>query len=348
MKRGVIDPLTDELWLELVHSTDTDVFHSPPWLRALARTYDFEPRATILTDEATGAPIAGMPFCVVDGLPAKRIAAPPFSDYCDPIVTDVGQWAELIEPLLKEECPVSVRCLHNEVPIAAGGFNVVNQAAWHGLDLAADLDDIWAGIDGSARRAIRKAGKQGVEVRPAVDVRELRAFFDLHLRIRKYKYRLLAQPFALFENLWDEFVAAGNGSVRLAFHEGRIVGGVFFLEWKDRLYYKFNASDPDFVDLRPNDAIIWSAVQAAKAGDLRRLDFGLSDTEQEGLVRYKRKYASDEKMITFLRYEHPSADTAGARQMRRTLPELTRILTDDGVPDIVTERAGDLLYGLFA
>ncbi len=348
MNRAVIDPLTDPRWQRLVSRADTDVFHSPPWLRALARTYGFEPRATILSDEATDEPVAGMPFCVVDGLPAKRIATPPFSDYCDPIVSDSAQWAALLEPLLEEECTINLRSLHNDIPLQAGGLAVVNQAAWHGLALSGTVDEIWAGLDGSARRAIRKAQKQGVVVRPAADRSELRAFFDLHLRIRKYKYRLLAQPFLLFDHLWDEFVVPGNGSVMLAFHEDRVVGGVFFLEWKDRLYYKFNASHSDYVDLRPNDATIWTAIEAAKEKDLRWLDFGLSDADQEGLLRYKRKYATEEKTITFLRHEHRNGDTTASRQMRELLPELTRALTDDAVSDAVTEQAGDLLYRLFA
>jgi CelD/BcsL family acetyltransferase involved in cellulose biosynthesis len=340
-----IDPLTDPRWQTLVEQSPSDVFHSIRWLRVLARTYGFEPRAIVLLDEPNRV-MAGMPFCIIDGLPTRRIAAPPFSDYCDPIVSSISQWDRLLDALLDEGCTITVRCLHNGIPLSGDRMTVVNRAKWHGLDLTPDLDTIWAGLNSSARRAVRKAENHGVVIRAATDLAELRAFFELHLRIRKYKYRLLAQPYAFFQNLWDEFVTEGRGALMIAIHEERLVGGVFFLEWKDTLYYKFNASDVAFVSVRPNDLIIWKAVQAAKANGMTRLDFGLSDWGEEGLVRYKRKYASDEKTITYLQSEGVSAPSAA--QTREILPLLTDLLTDEAVPDAITEQAGEVLYRLFA
>jgi CelD/BcsL family acetyltransferase involved in cellulose biosynthesis len=336
-----IDPLTDPRWQTLVEQSPSDVFHSPRWLSALARTYGFEPRAVVLVDRPNRV-TAGMPYCIVDGLPSKRIATPPFSDYCDPIVSSKEEWDRLLNALFNESCTITVRCLHNDIPLSGDRMTAANRAKWHGLDLVSDLATIWAGLDGSARRAVRKAEKHGIVVRAARDRTELRAFFELHLRIRKYKYRMLAQPYAFFQNLWDEFVVEGCGRLMLATYEERLIGGVFFLEWKDTLYYKFNASDPAFVSLRPNDLIMWKAIEAAKTKGMTRLDLGLSDWCEEGLVRYKRKYASDEKTITFLRSEPANTSTLGI------LPLITDLLTDDTVPDEISEKAGEVLYRLFA
>jgi CelD/BcsL family acetyltransferase involved in cellulose biosynthesis len=336
-----IDPLTDPRWQTLVEQSPSDVFHSPRWLRALARTYGFEPRAVVLVDRPNRVR-AGMPYCVVDGLPSRRIAAPPFSDYCDPIVSSTAEWDQLLNALSDEGCTVTVRCLHNDIPLSGDRMTVVNRAKWHSIDLEPDLETIWAKLEGSARRAVRKAQKNGIVVREARDRTELRAFFELHLRIRKYKYRLLAQPYAFFQSLWDEFVVEGCGRLMIATYEERLIGGVFFLEWKDTLYYKFNASDPEFVSLRPNDLIIWKAIKAAKAKGITRFDFGLSDWNGEGLVRYKRKYASDEKTITFLRSEPADTQTFGI------LPLITDLFTDETVPDAISEKAGEILYRLFA
>ncbi len=343
MNRIAIDPLSDPRWQALIEQSPSDVFHSQRWLRVLARTYGFEPRAIVLVDEPNQA-TAGVPFCIIDGLPSRRIAAPPFSDYCDPIVSSIDQWDRLLDALLDEDCTVTVRCLHNDIPLSSERMTIVNRAKWHGLDLAPDLHTIWEGLSSSARRAVRKAENHGVVVRAATDGAELRAFFELHLRIRKYKYRLLAQPYAFFQNLWDEFVTEGCGVLMIAIYRERIVAGVFFLEWKNTLYYKFNASDVAFVSVRPNDLIIWKAIEAAKAKGITRLDFGLSDWGEEGLVRYKRKYASDEKTITYLRSE-PASESS---QTSELLPRLTDLLTDEAVPDQVTEQAGELLYRLFA
>ncbi len=345
--RLVVDALTDARWQTLVDRGPSDVFHSPSWLRVLAKTYGYEPRAAILLDEHK-QPVAGLPYCTIEGIPARRIAAPPFSDFCDPIVSDLDDWRNLIQPLLEEGCRVTLRCLHNEVPLMGDLVPLVDRAKWHGLDLRPGTEAIWQGLHGSARRAVRKARSEGVTVRPANDVDELRKFYELHLRVRKYKYRLLAQPYAFFASIWDEFVAPGNGELLLALQDDAIIGGVFFLEWKDVLYYKFNASDPSLVSSRPNDLVIWSAIERAQERGLTLLDFGLSDWDQDGLVRYKRKYASEEKTISFLRHDPAGDATQEARQVRELLPGLTDLFTKEDVPDGISERAGELLYRFFA
>ncbi len=135
----------------------------------------------------------------------------------------------------------------------------------------------------------------------------------------------------------------------LARVEGEVVAGVLFLEWKDTLYYKFNASNPTFSDRRPNDAIMWAGIEYGRKRGHRRMDLGLSDWDQEGLVRYKRKYASEEKTISFLSHQPQgvAAPTGAARRVR-LMKTLTDLFTDEGVPDEITEQAGAALYGYFA
>ena len=77
------------------------------------------------------------------------------------------------------------------------------------------------------------------------------------------------------------------------------------------------------------------------------LDFGLSDWDQEGLLRYKRKFATDEKTISFLRYTPDSPPSPEHRQMRELLPRLTALFVDQNVPDRITEEAGNILYRFF-
>jgi lipid II:glycine glycyltransferase (peptidoglycan interpeptide bridge formation enzyme) len=175
----------------------------------------------------------------------------------------------------------------------------------------------------------------------------LRAFFELHLGVRKYKYRLLAQPYCFFENIWRQFIEEQRGSLMIAAYEGEIIGGVMFLEWKDGLYYKFNASAPASLSLRPNDLLIWEGIQYGKAKGCTYLDFGLSDWDQEGLLRYKRKFATVEKTISFLRYSPNGASAQQAQQGADFLPQLTQLFTDEAVPDQVTEKAGEVLYRFF-
>ena len=341
-----VDPRTDSLWCQLVQQAPSSVFHSPEWMKVLSETYQWEPSANIVLDEH-GQPQAGIPFFRISDILGERIVALPFSDYCDPLVNDDESWRILIDQLIAERHPVTVRCLHNNLPLGDTRFALVKQAKWHRLDVQPDLEALWKAMHDSTHRAVRKSEREGLTVRMAQSEQELRVFFEMHLRIRKYKYGLLAQPYSFFRNIWRHFVEPGHGFLMLAIHNDKIVAGDFFLEWKDTLYYKFNASLPDDLAHRPNDLLIWDGIQEAKKRGLTYLDFGLSDIDQDGLIRYKRKFGTEEKTISFLRHASNASPTLVEKEMRNLLSKLTTRFTDQLVPDPVTERAGEDLYRLF-
>lgn len=340
-----IDPLTNPLWESVLQQYPSRAFHSRPWLQVLTDTYGMKIEANVLLDES-GTPQAALPFCRIEDMKGKRIASLPFSDYCDPLVNTLEQWQALTANLIAAQCPIATRSLHNPIPLADTRFTCYYQAKWHGVDLQPDLDTLWASLAGSARRAIQKARNNGVTVRLAQGKEDLRTFFNMHLKVRKHKYHMLAQPYRFFEHIWQQFVETQNGFIMLATYQGEAIAGTFFLEWQDGLYYKFNASSPGQYAVRPNDLMVWEAIQYAKSRGFRYLDFGLSDSDQEGLIRYKRKFASEEKDISFLRYV-PDVPNESEKQIRALLPKLTDLFTDESVPDAITEKAGDLLYRYF-
>jgi CelD/BcsL family acetyltransferase involved in cellulose biosynthesis len=341
-----IDPQHDALWQKLVNKHRSDVFHSPAWINVLNATYDFDIKALVVLDD-DGEPRSGLAYGRIEDMMDPRIASLPFSDFCDPLVNDPDDWDALFTRLLAEDCRLNLRCLHNDLPLSEERLTFVNRAKWHCIDLRREVDDLWMGMDGAARRAIKKAQRQGITVRVAQDKDDLRAFFLLHLKLRKYKYNLLAQSYSFFENIWDNFIPQGHGALMVAVYEDQVIGGVFFLEWQNKFYYKFNASDQDQVTLRPNDLVVWEGMQYGREKGYDYLDFGLSDWDQEGLLQYKRKFATEEKTISFLRYTPDGAPGDKEKQIRKLLPQLTDLLAHNDVPDEVTEKAGDLLYQYF-
>lgn len=341
-----VDPRTNPLWRELIEHHRSDVFQSPRWLRAVTETYDWDATALVLVDRE-GEPTAGMAYCRVVDVLGERIVSFPFSDYCDPLCNTREEWDTLVEELSTEHLPVSLRCLHATLPSTDGRFELAKRARWHSVDLRADLDTLWLRLPDAAKRAIRKAERDGVVIRTAEDESDVRAFFRMHSSVRKHKYRLLAQPYRFFENIWRRFVVDGKGILLLAMLRGEVIGGTFFLEWKNTLYYKFNASIPSYLAHRPNDAVLWEGIRYGKGKGHTGLDFGLSDWDQEGLLRFKRKFATEEAAISFLRSARARAPSPQEREMRGLLSALTELLTDDAIPDSTTDRAGELLYRFF-
>ena len=342
----ILDPTTDPRWEELLASRAGDIFHSPPWLRVLRDTYDLPIEARVLLADS-GEPIAGFVYAPIDDIMDPRVVSLPFSDFCDPLASTQAEWAAVTAGVLTPDLRFHLRCLHSELPLKDPLLTPAGRARWHAVDLTRDLDDIWQSIASSARRSIRKARDGGVEVRVAESLADVRSFFDLHLHVRKHKYELLAQPWPFFERLWTHLLSEGHGRLLLAEQDDQVLGGVLLLQWGRTLYYKFNASQPDLLGARPNDLVIWHAIEHGVATGLERLDFGLSDWDQEGLLRFKRKYATEEKTIHSLQnVPHPPSQREA--ELRALLPQLTSLFTRPDVPDVVSEEAGNVLYRYFA
>ncbi|MGI9490843.1 MAG: lipid II:glycine glycyltransferase FemX [Geminicoccaceae bacterium] len=319
------------------------LFSSQAWMTAVALGYDLTISASVRIE---GSRIVdAIPFAHVADLRGERVVCIPFSDYCDPLVTNAEVWSALIEPILALELPVSLRCLHNPMPPSDRRFSETGRAMWHAVDLKRPEEEVWAGLASSARQNIRKARRNGIVVREGKSLDDVRLFHDMHSSLRKSKYRLLAQPFAFFEEIHAAFAADDRLTVLLAEVEDRPIAGIFLLEHAGILYYKFNASiDQRF---RPNDLLAWHALLVGQRNGLDKLDFGLSDVDQPGLIRYKEKFATEKNEISIIKHQPEGFVDSRGDQAGRLLRDVTTWMTDPEVPDELTRKAGDALYRFF-
>ena len=339
-----MDPRTDPLWAALVSGAGGSLFTSPPWIEAVCDTYGFRPTARVAVD-GSGRPVGGVAWVDLADLRGQRRLALPFCDRADPIVPDAGTWQQVSSDLLAGDLPVTLRCLEGSLAAGDPRFTVLGEAAWHTTDLDRPLADLRAALRPQTRRNIATAERAGVQVVLRDDRDAMAGYHRLHVGLRKRKYRLLAQPLDLFERIRKAFVPADAVRIALALVDGRPVAGAVYLVWADTVYYKFGASEAEFLPLRPNDALHWQLIRWAHARGLRTLDWGLSDLDQAGLVAYKRNWASREGRIRTLNAGgRPRGEPAGIGPLLGTVTDL---LTDPSVPDAVSARAGAALYRFF-
>jgi len=340
-----VDPITDPAWAELVSKTPSSVFHSPQWMRVIHETYGLSISACIL--ERHGQPVAGAPWCEADDIFGTRRVTLAFSDYCD-ILASTPQDARIVaEFAAGDQHPWTLRTFARNVPDVGLSAGQATEFKWHGVDLTADSEALWSRLSSMARRGVRKAEKSGVTIRLAKDKDELRHWYLLHLRLRKAKYSLLAQPYAFFESIWDNFVESGQGFLLVAVYQDQIIGGNLYLLWKDTCYYKFNASDGNHLLLRPNNLMMWQGILEAKGRGCTVLDLGRSDTDQEGLISFKRGFGAAEDDLCALTYNQNGSVPEAEKEARRIVHKLTPLLAHQSVPDSITEDASALLYHLF-
>ncbi|MBN9737965.1 MULTISPECIES: GNAT family N-acetyltransferase [unclassified Pseudonocardia] len=341
----LVDPRTDPAWRELaVHG---DLFTAPPWLSAVCDQYGFVPEARLVRDR-NGAPAVGLAWIDVDDVRGRRRLGLPFSDRGDPVVRPGTDAEDAWNAVAADLCdgsgpPFTLRCLDTSVAASDERFAVVGEAAWHVTPLA-PAEDLHPRLRPQLRRNLAAAERNGLRVVLRDDLPAVAEYHRLHLQLRKAKYRLLAQPLDFFEQLWKAFAPHGGIRVGLVDAGGPPIAGAIYLVWQDTVYYKFGASAAEYLPLRPNEALHWACLRWAADQGLSAMDWGLSELDQPGLVRFKRGWAAQEQRIRTLR---PHGTVPPHGPVDGLLGDLTRLLTGPEVPDCVTDQAGALLYRYF-
>jgi lipid II:glycine glycyltransferase (peptidoglycan interpeptide bridge formation enzyme) len=173
----------------------------------------------------------------------------------------------------------------------------------------------------------------------------MRRFYRLNALTRK-KHGLIPQPWGFFRNIQRHHMETGSGWLLLADHNGETIAGDLLLACKDKLVYKFNASDPRHLGLRPNNLLLYSAIEFGVERGFSEFDLGRCEEDNEGLRRFKLLWGSEEVPLNYYYYPQKGTGASGItsnRIARRLLPVFVRF-----APVWALSWAGGLLYRKFA
>lgn len=280
----------------------SSIFHSAAWAKTLQKTYGFEP-VYYMAGEADGRS-ALLPLMEVDSwLTGRRGIALPFTDGCEPLYSDSGAIRKLVASAL--EFGKTRRWKSVEW---RGGRELFGNApasmAFHGHSVELEMDEerMFARLEGSVQRAIRKAEKNGVAVSVSQSLEAMKVFYNLHCLTRR-KHGLPPQPFAFFQNIFEHLLSKKLGMVAVAtWHERPIAASVCF-QWGERAVYKYGASVEAFQHLRGVNAVMWEAMKWLARHGATTLDFGRTSLGNEGLRRFKLGWGASEQLIEYVKYD---------------------------------------------
>ena len=293
-------------WKQFMHSqAGALAYHDPAWSLMLAECYGFRPFALGLF--GGGRILAGVPVVETRTLRRRRRwISLPFTDHCPPLAVTASASREFAAGLdgFRRHASVERLDIHADV----SGPSTFNHAAGftHAVDLTAGSASLFAALDRSqVQRGIKRSRRDGVAIRRGDQESDLtKIFYDMHVHTRR-RHGVPVQPRRYFELLWRRILEPGLGFLSLAY-SGRIpVAGAVFLNGRETLTYKYNASRPEFWAQRPNHAIIWDAMEWACMRGFRTFDFGLTHFPSEGLRNFKRRWAAEESVL----YRSVVADT---------------------------------------
>jgi lipid II:glycine glycyltransferase (peptidoglycan interpeptide bridge formation enzyme) len=166
------------------------------------------------------------------------------------------------------------------------------------LDLSPPAEQIFCSMHKKARYCVRSSFRQGVVVGQG-GPEDLPAWHRMYVEMAERKH-IAAESGAYFRGLFSEAGNRAATEIRLyrATFNGRLVAGSIFAFHADssQATYLFSASSPEGRTRTAAYAVLWRAIQDAKAGGCRWFDlFGIpaEDTPahpMHGLYRFKKRF----------------------------------------------------------
>jgi hypothetical protein len=298
-----INPIGHANWNTLIASQPKhSFFHTAEWAKVLADTYGYTP-VYFAADETDGSRSL-LPLMEVDSwLTGRRGIGLPFTDDCEPFCADADTFQKLFKAAVefgKSRNWKYIECrggreLFGKVPASLLFYG-------HGLDLTAGEDGLFAHLESSVRRAIRKAEKAGVTVEVLQSSEAVKIFFSLQCKTRK-KHGLPPQPFKFFLNIHKNILSQDMGMVVLARYHGRPIAASIYVNFGDRAIYKYGASDEAFQDLRGSNLVMWTAIKEFVRRGMRYLDLGRTSVDNDGLRKFKLGWGAGEYKTEYVKFD---------------------------------------------
>jgi CelD/BcsL family acetyltransferase involved in cellulose biosynthesis len=337
-----LDPLRDPRWPEFVRRhPNASVFHTPGWLRALQRTYHYEPVA-FTTSAPTEKLRSALLFCAVRSwLTGNRLVCLPFSDHCEPLVESTEELNELrlyVQSIGKQQRwkYVEMRSANSALQLD-GVFQRSRTFYLHRLDLRPDPDALLRSFHkNSVQTMIRRAEREGLAYEAGRSESLLAKLYGLLLCTR-WRHHIPPQPMAWFRNLVD--CLDEDACIRIASKHGQPVAAILTLSHGKRVVYKYGGSDARLNSFGGMALLFWKTIQEAKQAGAEEFDLGRSDCDNLGLITFKERWAADRSTLTYWRWPAGAMPAFTDGWMIRFAKHIFARL-----PDRALTLAGKLLY----
>lgn len=334
------DWLTMDRWQSFVeHHPETSVFHLQNWLKLLANQYGMQISIPALCrgDEI----LAAIPFLETRSLNGSRkLISLPFTDYVQVLGTD-DQWIDELSKQISNQInetgkrfqAVVVRS-DRKLPSA----HCLSPVVRHQLATNRSMGEIESGFNSAIRRNLNKSRRSKLEFQSRRDSEAMDMFYRLHVLTRK-KLGVPVQSRRYFQRVEDKLLKQGLGFVSLVMKDNRPLAAGVMLGFNKRLIYKYAASDPQGLEFRPNECLVYNSILHAVDNGYDYFDFGISDKQQEGLRRFKSKWGATESEIY---YNYLMGEPQQAKEDSRAMKIAGEIIKRS--PVFVCRGLGKLFY----
>lgn len=324
----------------ITRENDATIYHHPAWLKALSKTFNYEVYYLTISDSAGN--IEGViPFLKLDSwLTGKRIISLPFSTYCDPLIYDkyLPAAIEFIRMKFQEFSVIDIRSLNNYQNYLTD-FSVTSDYCTHILKLKNTFEETFSSFHPtSVRASIRRAEKNNLTIDWGKSYEHLKIFYQLEFKLRK---RLLLPPipYNFFKNVYEELIKYDFISIPIVYKDNIPISAGFILNFKDKYYLEYTASDNRYLNLYPNHKLFFEIIKKAHNSGAKFVDFGRTNLENISLITFKEKWAAEKYLV----FHHLSPQE---RFIKKESASLKKILMNlnTALPDFILKLEGYIIY----
>ena len=298
-----INPLDYPDWDDLLlKSGDPSFFHTSAWARVIAESYGYQPVYFVRWENTRLSSV--MPFMdIASRLTGRRGVSLPFTDYCNPFGPDKESLRQAVQAAIDygrrskwdyAEWRTTGDLIRGATPSES--------YLTHDLDLERSESEILSGLSENHRRNIKKAIKDGLTIRLDRSRESLGDFYRLHCRTRK-RHGLPPQPLSFFKNILDHVLSRDLGIIVSAVYSGRVIASYVFFHFGANAIFKYGASDTKFLSHRPNNLVMWEAIQWYQERGAMSLSLGRTEVDNQGLRRFKLSWGASESALKYYRYD---------------------------------------------
>ena len=328
------------------------IYHRTSWKRVLEQAFPhIRGRFLVLRDSSTGAIQAGLPlYTVKSWLLGNRVVSVPFAPFCDPLISSVAEFEQLL-PRIQDLCRqtscrrVEVRTRKMERPLITGSRTAPSSYKHHFLPLDTDLETLFKNFAKSPiRQMIAKARKAGVIIMEAETSDTVKTCHDILAQTRR-RLCLPPMPFTFFAAMRSH-LSPQYMKMFLALHNGRPVGCHLVLTARDFWTSEYLGKTDDTIR-GVNQLLYWEAIKAAHTAGAKVFSFGRTSLANEGLLVHKRRWRTIEEELVYSSVPLGTENTGhnGNKEHRSysTGYRVARFVTGR-VPRFMFQRIGDFCY----
>ncbi|MFZ7942311.1 MULTISPECIES: GNAT family N-acetyltransferase [Bacillaceae] len=159
------------------------------------------------------------------------------------------------------------------------------------IDLALDLEEIWANYDNKNRNRLRKAEANEYFTMVHRPANEFETFMNLYYKTmdKKHAYEYYYFQREFFENQVE--LLSGQLELIEVIMDNKVIMSCFFMHHGEFIHYHLLGSDEDYLKYSPNNSLIHYAVGWAKAKGLKVLHLGGGYSgDHDTLYRFKKRF----------------------------------------------------------